>query len=271
MYPTKRKLDVSYMDDMKEDPIKKHSIPFHYEGQYQVYRSGSREVNFSCTVNNRSIEYFKKCILDIINDNQSLLIKREKSDGEESDDTEPFVITYIINTGGGCLNSTFGFVGFINAQRKKYVNIKFSSVIIGCSCSAGTILAVIADNRKMDRFSIGMLHEFSGGYSSTYTHLMSKVKNDQNTHDFIIELYIENTGRDINNKDHVKEIDDMLRLETWMTAQEYLKAGFIDEIIGTEVWVSRNKRPKTASKIIFPGYKHNMKKTSKTSKTSNSS
>lgn len=271
MYPMKRKITDN-------DRSSKTVAPFTYHEEHHVYRSGSREVNFSCQVCNKSIEYLKKCILDIINENQSLLEKRKKSDDDnddsddsdsdsdsesvkkktKDDETKPFVIKYIINTYGGCLNSTYGFVGFVNAQRKKYKNIKFESVIIGASCSAGTILAIIADNRKMDRFAIGMIHELQTGSSSTYTHLVSFGKHVQISHDLIIELYIENSGRDINNKAHVKEIDDMLRLETWMTADEYLKAGFIDEIIGTEVWVSRPKR-KSASKVTFPGYKYKSK------------
>lgn len=266
MYPMKRK--ISENDSMvSTDRPSKIVPPFTYHEEYHVYKSGSREVNFSCQVCNKSIEYLKKCILDIINENQSLLVKRKTSDGDsdsdsdsesKDDETKPFVIKYIINTYGGCLNSTYGFVGFVNAQRKKYKNIKFESVIIGASCSAGTILAIIADNRKMDRFAIGMIHELQTGSSSTYTHLVSFGKHVQISHDSIIELYIENSGRDINNKAHVKEIDDMLRLETWMTADEYLKAGFIDEIIGTEIWVSRPKR-KSASKVTFPGYKYKAK------------
>lgn len=267
MYPMKRKITDN-------DRSSKPGPPFTYHEEYHVYRSGSREVNFSCEVSNKSIEYLKKCILDIINENQSLLVKRKKSDDNtdsdsesesesvkkktKDDETKSFVIKYIINTYGGCLNSTYGFVGFVNAQRKKYKNIKFESVIVGSSCSAGTILAIIADNRKMDRFAIGMIHELQTGSSSTYTHLVSFSKHVQISHDLIIELYVENSGRDINNKAHVKEIDDMLRLEMWMTADEYLKAGFIDEIIGTEVWVPRSKR-KSVNKVTFPGYKYKSK------------
>ena len=270
--------------------------PFTTLDEYKVYRSGTREVSFSCMVTNKSIEHLKKCILDIIHSNQHKLEKRhpgndsedeDEDDDDDGEDTEtgdeeeghrseesesgkksenksekkPFTIRYIINTYGGCLNSTFGFVGFINSQRDKYKNIRFESVIIGSACSAGTVLAIIADHRKMDRFAKGMIHELSAGTGvASFTHLSSRLKNYQDDHDNVIEIYVENTGRDINNSDHITEIEKLLNRETYMTSDEYLELGFIDEIIGTKIWVERKPRCKKVDrKVLFPGYRYKNK------------
>jgi ATP-dependent Clp protease protease subunit len=90
--------------------------------------------------------------------------------------------------------------------------------------SAGTIMCVIADEKYMTANAHAMIHELSSGNSGRYTQMVSYTKHLDQLENCLMSVYL--------TKTHVskKKLIKLLKNDTWYTAAEYLKHGFIDGI-----------------------------------------
>ncbi|WP_417940361.1 head maturation protease, ClpP-related [Flavobacterium sp. RS13.1] len=115
--------------------------------------------------------------------------------------------------------------------------------IDGLAASMMTVIMLAARKISASKNALIMIHnpDFSGQLSSNRekkdAEILSKVK------DIAVNSYSERTGLSPD------EISEMLNQETWMTAQEALEKGFIDEItddvlVRTPVANMKNKKPK---------------------------
>jgi len=178
-----------------------------------VYTIGN-EIHFTAGINKVSIQEIIKQMTSLIHDH------KKKSD-EEPDKLN---IVYIVDSPGGSVTSILKFVDFINVAKKKYPFVEFTSIITGLTASAGTIMCVVADKRHMTKNAHAMVHELSSGNSGKYTEFRSYVKFLDQLHDKLVSIYCDKT------KKSREEIESIMKNETWFTAEEYLKFGFIDEI-----------------------------------------
>lgn len=177
-----------------------------------IYTIGN-EIYFTEDVNTESIEHLKKEIIKLVESK----IKKSTKDSKLN-------VVYIVDTHGGCVSSVLKFVDFLNLIRKKYKDITFTSIINGTVASAGTIMCAVADNRYMTKHATAMIHELSSGNRGHFTHLVSYTEHLKKEHLKLVDIYKDNSkmSRD--------EIEELLKNETWFTAEEYLKKGLIDEI-----------------------------------------
>ena len=215
------------------------SANYHIAGAYDksIFIAGNNEIHFNAHVDGDTITRIKKLISIIISDNKDKLVKFEE-DGtvpdERSKDPD-VVITYIVNSPGGSVHDILDFVDYISFLRCTFANIKFTSVITGMVASAGTIMCVIADKKKMTRFAFAMIHELSAGIGRTnYTRIISHAELIKDIHLFLATIYQENRGIDVSDTEEMKKLEDLLLRETWMTATKYKSLGFIDEIIAVK-------------------------------------
>ena len=148
----------------------------------------------------------------------------DKKQGYHSSD-DKLVITYIVDSPGGCVDSILKFVDFLTLARTKYPYVEFVSIITGFTASAGTIMALVADKRYMTRNASAMIHELSSGSSGMFTHLDSYMKHLKTIHDKLVTVYLDNS------KMKKSQVEALLKDETWYDAKAYLKAGFVDKII----------------------------------------
>lgn len=206
-----------------------------YVDQYaeKIYAAGETEVHFSAHIDVETISKIKKVISNIINKNQASLVVRDTDKNAEFDneDHEPFNITYIVNSGGGCVTSILDFVDYIRFLRLKYVNIKFTSIITGLVASAGTIMCIVADERKMTKYAHAMIHELSAGSDRiNYTRIISHADFVTKLHNTLVNIYVESIG--IEKTDYnLKDLEAKLLKESWMTADEYKNIGFVSTIL----------------------------------------
>jgi ATP-dependent protease ClpP protease subunit len=223
-----------------ESPLKRRRLDTitdksHFYNDYddKIYVTGGTEVHFTANVNDDTIEKLKRLMSEIIDKNQNNLITREsQKDETPEEECEKFTITYIVNSPGGRVSSVMGFVDYIRMVKKKYSNVEFVSIATGLIASAGTIMCIVADKRKMTKNAFAMIHELSSssGYNN-YTRLKTHSEFITKLHTALVNIYLEGIGKDPNNKKHVEELEYKLLIETWLTAQEYQSMGFVDDIM----------------------------------------
>ena len=182
-----------------------------------IYSVGNA-IHFSTAINKETIEYVIRLITEIIHNN-----KDKYKNYKEGDDK--LEIDYIIDSPGGCVSSVLKFHDFIKRIKEKYKFIEFTSIITGTAASAGTIMAAVAHKRQMTSHAHAMIHELASGMSGSYTKMISYGNYLTKLHNELADIYM------IKCKAKRKRILKLLKNETWMNAQEYLKLGLIDEII----------------------------------------
>lgn len=201
----KRKLDCDY----DECENAKQKIKW---GHPLIYTRGTT-IHFSADINKISINL-------VIKEMSKLIDKQYKDTNEDT----KVSITYVVDTPGGSVHDILKFVDFVNLTRLKYSGIEFVSVITGLVASAGTIMAIVADKRLMTANAHAMIHEMSSGNSGRYTQMMAYAKFMKNLNRKLENIYLSKVLVD------KKKLKKLMMKDTWYTAEEYLKYGFIDEI-----------------------------------------
>lgn len=177
-----------------------------------IYTIGN-EIHFSCGIDKNSIQEIIRQMTELIHEHK-----------KKADENEKLTITYIVDSPGGAVTSILKFVDFIELVKKKYPFVEFVSIISGMVASAGTIMAVVADKRYMTKNAHAMIHELSAGNSSKLTFLRSYMDYLNLLHDKLVDIYEAKSGLPRNS------IEELLKAETWFSAEQYLDNGFIDGI-----------------------------------------
>ena len=198
---------------------KKGILPKYFKLENKMIYSIGTEIHFTAAITKETIETIIKKITKIIDKNHE-----KYQDWKQGN--EKLVITYVVDSPGGCVNSILKFVDYLNLVRAKHPYVEFVSVITGLVASAGTIMCVVADKRFMTPYSHAMIHELSSGNSGKYTHFISYSKFLSSLHETLLDIYLQHTNKE---KD---ELEDLLKTETWFNAPEYMRHGFVDEIKG---------------------------------------
>ena len=132
-------------------------------------------------------------------------------------------ITLHVDTPGGSVKSGLGIVDVMD-----YIKCDVATVNTGMAASMGSILlgAGTKGKRSSLRFSKTMLHQSSGGAVGNIQDARITMDEWEKTNDILFNLLGEYTG-----KTAKRVMKDSTR-DKWLTAQEALKYGIIDEIIG---------------------------------------
>ena len=164
-------------------------------------------------------------------------------DLEELADKEQ--ITIHINSVGGDM-----YAGIAIYNRLKELGGKVTTINDGLAASAGSLIFMAGDTRKVNAGSNLMIHsaaEFLYGYYQAQD-LKAAIK-QLNAHDKAgINIYSERTGRP------VEEIKPLVERETWMTGAEAVDAGFADEVISDESTVVNMKLAPNRTTMMVNGH-----------------
>lgn len=134
-------------------------------------------------------------------------------------------ITIHINSVGGDM-----YAGIAIYNRLKGLAAKVTTINDGLAASAGSLIFMAGDTRKVNAGSNIMIHGAAGfmyGYYQVQD-LRDGIKQLEAHNKAGINIYAEATGKD---KGAIKAMVDR---ETWLTGQEAVDAGFADEVIGSE-------------------------------------
>lgn len=134
-------------------------------------------------------------------------------------------ITVHINSVGGDM---YGGIAIYN--RLKGLAAHVTTVNDGLAASAGSLIFMAGDTRKVNAGSNIMIHGAAGflyGYYQVQD-LRASIKQLEAHNKAGINIYAERTGRP------VEEIKPLVDRETWLTGQDAVEQGFADEVIGEE-------------------------------------
>lgn len=134
-------------------------------------------------------------------------------------DGSPGELVIRLNSGGG---DAFAGVEIYN-MLKDYPN-KVTVEVTGLAASAASIVAMGADEIIMCTGSMMMIHEAWTIAVGSKSDLQKKVDMMDKLDASLVSIYAERLGLD---KDFVSEL---LKAETWMTAEEAVKDGFADSV-----------------------------------------
>lgn len=127
------------------------------------------------------------------------------------------VIDVYINSGGGHVQAGQEIYSMLRRDKRVLIHVQ------GMACSAASIIAM-AGRSDMSPVALLMIHNVSGGASGDY-HEMEKAQRELKTmNEALANAYAEKTGMDM------QKLLSMMDKETWLTANQCLEYGFIDNI-----------------------------------------
>ena len=125
-----------------------------------------------------------------------------------------------LNTNGGTIYDALATVDTIR-NLKSAVN----TYIDGGVASAGTLISAIGNRRYMGEHAHLLIHQLSAEMYGKFTELEDTFNNCDKLMKMLKEFYKKHT------KIPMKKLDELVKHDLWMNAQECLDYGIIDEII----------------------------------------
>jgi len=133
---------------------------------------------------------------------------------------QPLPIYLNICTDGGEI-----FPALSAVDRIKSCTIPIHSIVEGSVASAGTLISVVAHRRLMRKNAFMLIHQVKGGVWGTYSEVKDENKNMELLMNIIKGIYLKHS------KFKERELTNLLKGDLYLTADECLKYGLVDEII----------------------------------------
>ena len=150
-------------------------------------------------------------------------------------------ITVHINSVGGDM-----YAGIAIYNRLKGLAANVTTINDGLAASAGSLIFMAGDTRKVNAGSNLMIHGAAGflyGYYQVQD--LAAIKKQLEAHNKAgVNIYAEATGLD---RDTIKNMVDR---ETWLTGADAVEAGFAHEVIGEDTPVTMSLTPDKANIIV---------------------
>ena len=141
-------------------------------------------------------------------------------------------ISMYINSPGGSVTA-----GMAIYDTMQFIRPVISTTVMGQAASMGSLL--LTAGHKDLRFALPhssvMVHQPSGGYQGQVTDIMIHARNVEAMKRRLNEIYMKHTGRTL------KEIEDALERDNFLTAEEAVKFGLIDKILEKRPELSDSK------------------------------
>ena len=144
---------------------------------------------------------------------QMLFLESENPDAD---------ILFYINSPGGSVTAGMAIYDTMN-----FIKCDVSTIVMGMAASMGSLLSTAGTKgkRRMLPHATHMIHQPLGGSSGQATEVEIQYKELQRWKETLTNIYVKHTGKDYNTLEA-----DMDR-DNYMTAQEALDYGLVDEII----------------------------------------
>ncbi len=131
-------------------------------------------------------------------------------------------ISMYINSPGGVVTS-----GLSIYDTMQFIRCPVSTTVMGQAASMGSLL--LCAGQKDMRFALPhssvMVHQPSGGFQGQVTDILIHARNVENLRRRLNEIYVKHTGRT------VKEVEDALERDNFMSAEEAVKFGLVDKVL----------------------------------------
>jgi ATP-dependent Clp protease, protease subunit len=134
-------------------------------------------------------------------------------------DYEPIIHLHL-NTFGGSIFAAFSTVDTIRRMKSKVY-----TYIDGSVASAGTLISAIGSKRYMGQHAHLLIHQLSSGVYGKFSEMEDEIFNCANLMRLLKDFYKKNT------KLPMKKLDELLKRDIWLNAEECLQYGIVDEIV----------------------------------------
>jgi ATP-dependent Clp protease protease subunit len=218
---------MNYGKDFKKYALSEgvSSLNLHYfqkqiEGSMTPYILEEREMRVT------QMDIFSRLMRDrilwvagVVNDNMSTVVQAQLM---YLDSVETRDITMHIDSPGGSVKSGLSMVDVM-----RYIKSDVATINTGMAASMGSILLSSGTKGKRSslNFSKVMIHQVSSGAQGhVEDNRISQMESEKYNY-ILFKMLAENSGRSFD------EVLESARRDNWMTSQETLEFGFIDEII----------------------------------------
>ena len=133
---------------------------------------------------------------------------------------EPPGIYLHVNSYGGSV-----FAGVAGMDQIRKCKVPVYTVVDGCCASAATFLTVVGTRRYINKHAHILIHQLSSGFWGKFSAIEDEVKNLKKLMAMIKDVYLKHT--DISKKD----LEKLLKRDLWLSAEEALAYGLVDEIL----------------------------------------
>jgi len=130
------------------------------------------------------------------------------------------VVNLHINTYGGSIYAAFSTVDTIKRMKSEV-----HTYIDGSVASAGTLISAVGAKRYMGEHAHLLIHQLSSGVYGKFSELEEEFFNCENLMKMLKSFYKKNT------KLPMKKLDELLKRDLWLNADECKQYGIIDEIL----------------------------------------
>lgn len=144
---------------------------------------------------------------------------------DEINNTIDKTITITISSYGGCAYSLLALVGYIERFKEQGYRINIHLESMGFS--AGFYLLMCGSYRTMNRHAMAMIHSMSTGTYGHIQEMTEDMKHNEVLQGKIEELTIKYTKFSDKDMEEIRKY----KLDKYMTAEECLEKGIIDEIV----------------------------------------
>ncbi len=135
------------------------------------------------------------------------------------DDFNP-TIHLRVNSNGGSL-----FDGLAILDRLRTLKSRVYTYVDGGAASAATLITVAGKRRFIGKHSMMLIHQLSSFVGGTFEQLEDEQTNNRRLMGIIKDIYKTYT------KLPMKKIDEILKRDLWLSPQECLEYGLVDEIL----------------------------------------
>lgn len=146
-------------------------------------------------------------------------IKLQNTKNTLGDDYTP-VCHLHLSTNGGEIFSAFAIVDTIRQMKSKVY-----TYVDGAVASAGTLISLAGEKRYMGKYSHLLIHQLSGGMYGKFNEMEDEIYNCTALMKLLKAFYKEKT------KMPMKKLDEILNKDIWLSADECLQFGIVDQII----------------------------------------
>lgn len=135
------------------------------------------------------------------------------------EDMKPVCHFHLSTLGGEVLPSLAVVDTIRNMTSKVYTYVD------GQVASAGTLISTCGDKRYMGKHAHFLIHQLSGGMYGKFSEMQDEIYNTTNLMKMLKSFYKEHS------KIPMKKLDELLKRDIWLSPEECLEYGLIDEIL----------------------------------------
>lgn len=130
------------------------------------------------------------------------------------------IIHLHLNTFGGSI-----FAAFSTVDTMRVLKSKVYTYIDGSVASAGTLISSSGHKRFIGKHAHLLIHQLSSGVYGKFSEMEDEIFNCTNLMKLLKEFYKKNT------KIPMKKLDELLKRDIWLSAEECHEYGIVDEIL----------------------------------------